>query len=111
MRVRVVWWDLEGAGATIAQLRVYLRDESVDAFSAVPGLRLKLWIADEATNRWGAIYLWESREAAKQQPPSRARELIGKGPDVEEWFDLEASAEGAFTEAMLARRGLAFEAG
>jgi hypothetical protein len=110
VRVRVVWWDLEGAGATIAQLREYLRDESVDAFGSVPGLRLKLWITDEATNRWGAIYLWESREASRQKLPSRARELIGKDPDFEEWFDLEASVEGAFTEAMLARRGLAFDA-
>jgi hypothetical protein len=110
VRVRIVWWQLDDANATIAQLREYLRDESVDAFGEVPGLRLKMWVADEATNRWGAIYLWESEEASQQPLPSRARELIGKGPDAEHWFDLEASVEGAFTEAMLSRRGLAFGA-
>jgi len=109
MRVRVVWWELEGSGTTIAGMREYLRDESVDAFSAVEGLRLKMWIADEERNRWGAVYLWESEEAGRRPLPSRARELIGKDPDFEEWFDLEASVEGAYTDdGPLSRRGAAF---
>ena len=108
MRVRVVWWELDGSPATIAQLREYLRDESVDAFGAVAGLRLKLWIANEERNRWGAVYLWESEAASRQTLPSRARELIGKDPDFEEWFDLEASVEGASARPELARRGAAF---
>src|SRR5690348_17962676 len=108
MRVRVVWWELDGSQATIAELREYLRDESVDAFAQVEGLRLKLWVADEERNRWGAIYLWESQEAAGQPLPSRARHIIGKDPDFEEWFELEASVEGVFGEAALGRRGAAF---
>jgi hypothetical protein len=110
MRVRVVWWEIDGSGTTIAELREYLRGESVDAFGAVEGLRLKLWIADEERNRWGAVYLWESDDVPAQPLPSRAREIIGKDPDFEEWFDLEASVEGAFAEALLSRRGNAFAA-
>ena len=94
MRVRVVWWELDGSDTSIAELRDYLRDESVDAFGAVEGL--------------GAIYLWESAEASRQPLPSRAREIIGKDPDFEEWFDLQASVEGVFSEALLSRRGAAF---
>ena len=41
------------------------------------------------------MYLWESREAAEQELPSRARELIGKDPDIGEEFDVEATIEGA----------------
>jgi hypothetical protein len=108
MRVRVVWWDLDGSQATIAELREYLRGESVDAFAQVRGLRLKLWLADEERNRWGAVYLWESEEASRRTLPSRARAIIGKDPDFEEWFELEASVEGAFSEALLSRRGAAF---
>jgi hypothetical protein len=108
MRVRVVWWDLDGSDTTIDALRDYLRDESVDAFGRLDGLRLKLWIADEERNRWGAVYLWESEDAGEQPLPSRARELIGKEPDFSEWFDLEASVEGGFSEAALSRRGVAF---
>jgi hypothetical protein len=66
--------------------------------------------SDEATERWGAIYLWESSEAAAalRAPVSRARELIGKGPDIAEEFDVEATIEGDFDIAELSRRGLAF---
>ncbi len=61
------------------------------------------------TERWGAVYLWESAEAARQELPTRARELIGKEPDVGEEFDVEATIEGVFAVEELSRRGLAFE--
>jgi putative monooxygenase ydhR len=107
--VRFVLWNLADSQTTIAELRRYLRDESVEQFADVPGLRFKAWISDEVTDRWGAIYLWESAEAARQELPSRARELIGKDPDVGEDFDLEATIEGAFAFEELSRLGLAFE--
>ncbi len=109
MLVRLVLWNLAESKTTIGELRRYLRHESVGAFEAVPGLRFKAWISDEATERWGAVYVWESREAAEQALPSRARELIGKDPDIGEEFDVEATIEGAFAVEELSRRGLAFE--
>ena len=109
MVVRFVLWNLADSKSNIAELRRCLREESVDHFSAVPGLRFKAWISDEATERWGAVYVWESAEAARQPLPSRARELIGKDPDVGEEFDVEATVEGAFAVEELSRRGLAFE--
>jgi hypothetical protein len=107
--VRLVLWNLADSKTTIGELRRYLRDESVDAFSEVRGLRFKAWISDEATERWGALYVWESAEAARGELPSRARELIGKEPDIAEEFDVEATVEGVFEIEELARRGLAFE--
>jgi Putative mono-oxygenase ydhR len=107
--VRIVLWNLADSKTTIEELRRYLRDESVDQFAEVPGLRFKAWISDEASERWGAVYLWESAEAARQELPSRARELIGKEPEVGEEFDVEATIEGAFAFEGLSRRGLAFE--
>jgi hypothetical protein len=50
--VRLVLWSLADSKTTIEELRRYLRDESVDAFEDVPGLRFKAWISDEATDRW-----------------------------------------------------------
>jgi hypothetical protein len=107
--VRFVLWNLADSKTTIQELRRYLRDEAADAYTEVPGLRLKLWLSDEATERWGALYLWESAEAAEGNEPSRARELIGKDPDIGETFDLEASAEGSYVTEELSRLGLAFE--
>jgi hypothetical protein len=108
--VRIVLWSLADSKTSIAELRRYLRDESVDAFGEVPGLRLKAWISDEATERWGAVYLFESAEAAERALPGRARELIGKDPNLVETFDVEATIEGAHAVEELSRRGLAFEA-
>jgi hypothetical protein len=107
--LRLVLWNLADSKTTIAELRRYLREESVDQFAEVPGLRFKAWISDEATERWGAVYLWESEEAAQQAVPSRARELIGKDPDIGEDFDVEATIEGRFELEELSRLGLAFE--
>jgi hypothetical protein len=110
MHAEVVWWDLAGSGQTIESLRDYLRDESIPAFSQVAGLRLKIWISDPATSRWGAILLWDSEEAARQPLPSRATALIGSPAVVRCGFDVEATIEGQYQVEQLVGRGLAFGA-
>jgi hypothetical protein len=104
--VRLALWNLADSLTNIGELRRLLRDESVDQFAEVRGLLFKAWVSDEVTERWGAIYVWESREASEQELPSRARELIGKAPDIVEIFDLEATVSVA---PDLARLGLAFD--
>jgi hypothetical protein len=107
--VRLVLWNLADSLTNIGELRRYLRDESVDAFAEVEGLRFKAWISDDLTERWGAVYLFESAEAARQELPSKAGELIGKPPDIVEEFEVEATIEGRYAEEALSRLGLAFE--
>ena len=109
MILRLVIWNLADSLTTIEELRRYLRDEAVDEHAALDGLRFKAWISDPLGERWGAIYLWETEEAARQPLPSRARELIGKDPDIGEEFDVEATIEGRFELEELSRLGLAFE--
>jgi hypothetical protein len=104
--VRLVLWNLADSKTNIDELRRYLRDEGIDSFDRLPGLLFKAWISDEATERWGAVYAWESRDAAEQPLPSRARELIGKDPEIAEVFDVEATISVA---SELARLGLALE--
>ena len=106
MVVRLVLWNLADSLTNIGELRRYLRDESVYRFERVPGLLFKAWVSDETTERWGAVYVWESYEASEQELPSRARELIGKEPEIIEVFDLEATVSSA---SELARLGLAFD--
>jgi trans-2,3-dihydro-3-hydroxyanthranilate isomerase len=108
MHVVIAWWDLSDSAQTVDSLRGYLREESVDAFAQVAGLRLKLWIADRAAHRWGVVMLWENAQAAKAPLPTRAAALIGY-PATSRWsFDLEAAVEGQFEYAALSRIGLAF---
>ena len=106
MLVRIVLWSLADSKTSVAELRRYLRDEAVDAFDELDGLLFKGWLSDETTERWGAVYVWESRAASEQPLPSRARELIGKEPDIAETFDLEATVS---ISSALAGLGLAFD--
>ena len=106
MVVRIVLWSLGDSKTTIEELRRYLRDESVDEFADVAGLRFKAWISDPAGERWGTFSLFESLEAAEQPLPGRARELIGKEPDIVEIFDLEASVEGQYADEELSASAL-----
>ncbi len=106
MIVRLELWNVADSLTSIGELRRYLRDESVEEYERVPGLLFQSWVSDEVTERWGAIYVWESREAAEQELPTRARELIGKDPEIVEVFDLEATVSVA---PELAHLGLAFD--
>jgi len=108
MVVRLVLWSLADSKTTVGELRRYIRDEAADAFGEVPGLLFKAWLSDDGTERWGAVYVWESAEAAEQPLPSRARELIGRDPDIVEVFDLEATVSVA---SQLAGLGLALGPG
>jgi hypothetical protein len=85
--VRLVLWNLADSKTTLDELRHHLDD----AWEQAPGLRLRAWISDETTERFGAVELWESAEAAEQEVPERVRELIGKEPEVGETFDVEAT--------------------
>jgi len=93
VRVDIAWWDLDGTGQTIDSLRADLRD-SAAVWSDVPGLRLKVWVADRETNRWGAVMLWEADRPA-ELPPNRAAQLIGGPPTHRGRFEVEAGVEGA----------------
>jgi trans-2,3-dihydro-3-hydroxyanthranilate isomerase len=98
MRVDIAWWELKGPTQTIDSLREHLANDTVDEWARVPGLRLKLWIADRRSNRWGAVMLWESDQTAPGLlPPNRAAELIGRPADYRTRFDVEVGVEGAHT--------------
>lgn len=106
MRATIAWWDLSDSEQTIESLRTYLRDEGVQPWTAVKGLRLKFWIADPEGNRWGAVMLWESADIGDQPlPPHRAQELIGYPPTERVRFDVEATVEGVFSEPALSGLG------
>ncbi len=91
MIVRLVLWSLADSKTTVDELRRVLADELVADTRGQPGLELKGWISDEAGERWGAIEVWESRQAAARASYERERELIGKDPEIGEEFELEAA--------------------
>ncbi|MBM4795404.1 hypothetical protein HXP44_25925 [Streptomyces sioyaensis] len=110
MRAMVAWWDLQESDQTIESLRDFLRDEAVEAWNRVPGLIHKYWVADQENDRWGAVFIWESAEAAAPPHPRSAAELIGYPPTHRWVFDIEAVAEGVHALPRLAGLGLALQA-
>jgi putative monooxygenase ydhR len=38
-------------------------EASASAFTEIPGLRAKAWLANPSVNTYGGVYAWESREA------------------------------------------------
>lgn len=95
MRADITWWDLAESGQTIDSLRGRLRDEGVEEWSGVPGLRLKFWISDRQTDRWGAVMLWDdTADPAAPLPTNRALELIGFPPTLRLVTEVEAVVEG-----------------
>ena len=66
-------------------------------------------VVSPKVEREGHVWRIRSLEAARQDLPGRARELIGREPDITEEFDIEATIEGRFDIDELSRLGLAFE--
>jgi len=72
MYVRIVTFSLNGP--THEQYRN--RAAAIaDMFNAWPGLQAKLWLANEAENRYGGIYLFVNEAAAHE---SRSTPLFGE---------------------------------
>ena len=64
--------DYEGSCSEIAQ-----------AFADLPGLQSKHWLADEAANTYGGVYIWESREAMQQYLESELFSQVANNPAFE----------------------------
>ncbi|WP_405588422.1 hypothetical protein [Streptomyces sp. NBC_01092] len=95
MKATISWWDLSASDQTIESLRAHLRDEGVEPWARIHGLRSKFWISDPQTDRWGAVMLWESTaDLTAPLPPNRATELIGYPPTLRMAADVEAFVEG-----------------
>ncbi|MBF8191024.1 hypothetical protein ITP53_36015 [Nonomuraea sp. K274] len=109
MYVQFVVWNLAESERTVEDLRVYLREYAVEAYSRLPGMRLKMWFSNADRQTWGAVYLWDAPEhMGGYMGVSRAIELIGYPPTSVGVFELEAAAEGDSAYPDLAALGRAF---
>ena len=55
-------------------------NELAPAFAAVPGLISKTWLANEETNTYGGVYLWEDKQAMLDYKESELYAGIGANP-------------------------------
>jgi heme-degrading monooxygenase HmoA len=60
MHIQIITFSLEGISKEAYRQQV----ESVaPAFADLPGLVSKTWLANEETNTYGGVYVWQDRES------------------------------------------------
>jgi len=74
--VRLLLWNLADSKTSLDELRAHLGPESN-----------RVWISDETTERFGVVETWDDEPGGF---PAEIRDLIGKGPEIAEQFDVEA---------------------
>ena len=55
-------------------------DEVSEAFAAVPGLISKKWLANQETNTYGGVYLFQDQQAMLDYKNSELFEQLGSNP-------------------------------
>lgn len=60
MQIQIVTYELAGVSE-----QQYLTDcnEVAGGIAGLPGLQAKVWLQNPEENRYGGLYVWESREA------------------------------------------------
>jgi hypothetical protein len=58
--IQVVTFQLAGLEPDVYRAHC---EASAAAFTEIPGLRAKAWLANPSTNTYGGVYAWESRQA------------------------------------------------
>lgn len=96
----VRWSLMDSPPGTEQALREYVRDTSVTRFTGMPGLVLKTWQMAER-GFFSGVYVWSTPEARAgflerfRAGPSEVSQLVGRGPDVIQEWELVGVATGA----------------
>jgi heme-degrading monooxygenase HmoA len=61
-----------------------LCDEVAPAFSEVPGLISKVWLANRSTNTYGGVYTWADRAAMEEFSKSELFSAVAANPNLAE---------------------------
>ena len=77
MHIQVINFNLDGISRTEYEA---VCDELAETFGALPGLVSKHWIANDETNTYGGIYIWESRDAYQSFLNSELFAGVGANP-------------------------------
>lgn len=62
MHIQVITFKLDGIDDAAYQAHA---EQLAPAFAAMPGLRAKIWLANQQTSTYGGIYAWDDRTAMR----------------------------------------------
>jgi hypothetical protein len=78
MHIQIVNFNL--SGMSDSEFRS-MSDQLAPTFASVPGLLTKTWLADEASNTYGGVYLWQDRESCKAYQESDLFKTVKTHPN------------------------------
>ena len=77
MHILIINFGLEGISE---ENYLGLAETIAPAFSDLPGLVSKTWLADSETNTYGGVYVWRDREAMEAYKQTDIFKGIGNNP-------------------------------
>ena len=77
MHILIINFNLENLGRPDYEA---VCDEVSGAFAAIPGLVSKKWLANEETNTYGGVYLFNDRQAMLDYRESELFKSLGENP-------------------------------
>jgi hypothetical protein len=110
MYILILNWDLSKTSREIFKtLREYIKNESWKRYENKNGLIQKTWYSNEETGQFGAVYLWETKQAMEEEVSTmyRVKAMTGVDPSIAK-YDIEALQEGKHNVKKLTEIGLAW---
>ena len=77
MHIQIINFNLDGIGRSEYD---QVCDDLAQTFAAVPGLISKHWLANDGTNTYGGVYVWESKDAYEAFIASELFAAVGGNP-------------------------------
>ena len=79
MHVQVITFNLNGINDAAYQAHA---EQNAPAFAAMSDLRAKIWIANQQTNTYGGIYMWEDVAAMRAYQAGEIFQALQANPHM-----------------------------
>jgi len=79
MHMQVITFKLDGIDEMEYQAHV---EQVAPAFAALPGLRAKVWLANQQTNTYGGIYTWDDVAAMRAYQGGKIFQQLQANPHM-----------------------------
>jgi putative monooxygenase ydhR len=79
MHIQVITFKLHGIDDAAYQAHA---EQSASVFAALPGLRAKIWLANQQSNTYGGIYAWQEVAAMRAYQSGKIFQQLRASPHM-----------------------------
>jgi hypothetical protein len=95
MHVQVITFRLDGIDDVAYQAHA---EQNAPVFAALPGLRAKIWLANQQANIYGGIYTWDDVAAMRAYQGGKIFQGLQANPHIIDVAVMDFSVLGGPTE-------------